>query len=40
MRATVASIGAQFLPGPWYDALAKPAWTPPGWQGSTAPASR
>jgi len=27
----VASIGAQFLPGPWYDALAKPAWTPPGW---------
>ena len=27
----VAAIGAQFMPGPWYTALAKPAWTPPGW---------
>lgn len=27
----VAAIGAQFLPGPWYAALAKPTWTPPGW---------
>jgi benzodiazapine receptor len=27
----VAAIGAQFMPGPWYAALAKPAWTPPGW---------
>lgn len=26
-----ASFGAQFLPGPWYAALAKPAWTPPDW---------
>jgi tryptophan-rich sensory protein len=27
----VAAVGAQFMPGPWYAALAKPAWTPPGW---------
>ena len=27
----VASFGALFLPGPWYAALAKPTWTPPGW---------
>ncbi len=27
----VASFGALFLPGPWYAALEKPAWTPPGW---------
>jgi len=26
-----ATLGAQFLPGPWYAALAKPAWTPPNW---------
>jgi tryptophan-rich sensory protein len=26
-----ALFGAQFLPGPWYEALRKPAWTPPGW---------
>ncbi|HEX6307718.1 MAG TPA: TspO/MBR family protein [Longimicrobiales bacterium] len=25
-----AAVGAQFMPGPWYDQLAKPAWTPPG----------
>lgn len=24
-----AASGAQFAPGPWYDALAKPSWTPP-----------
>ncbi len=24
-------IGSRFRPGPWYEALAKPAWTPPGW---------
>lgn len=24
------ALGAQFLPGPWYVALNKPAWTPPG----------
>jgi translocator protein len=23
--------GASFRPGLWYDALAKPAWTPPDW---------
>jgi len=27
----VAAVGALFTPGPWYEALAKPAWTPPGW---------
>jgi tryptophan-rich sensory protein len=26
-----ATLGAQFMPGPWYAALAKPAWTPPNW---------
>jgi benzodiazapine receptor len=25
----VASSGALFMPGPWYAALEKPAWTPP-----------
>jgi benzodiazapine receptor len=27
----IAAFGAQFLPGPWYEALIKPAWTPPPW---------
>jgi benzodiazapine receptor len=27
----VAAFGAQFTPGPWYEALAKPAWNPPNW---------
>jgi tryptophan-rich sensory protein len=27
----IAAVGALFTPGPWYEALAKPAWTPPGW---------
>lgn len=26
-----ASTGAMFSPGPWYDALSKPVWTPPNW---------
>ncbi len=26
-----AALGAQFMPGPWYEQIAKPAWTPPGW---------
>lgn len=29
--AAVAAFGGQFRPGAWYAALAKPAWTPPGW---------
>jgi benzodiazapine receptor len=27
----VAGLGAQFTPGPWYQALNKPDWTPPPW---------
>lgn len=27
----VAWFGSQFMPGPWYAALDKPPWTPPGW---------
>ena len=26
-----AATGAMFEPGPWYDALQKPSWTPPNW---------
>lgn len=26
-----AAFGALFPPGPWYEALAKPTWTPPSW---------
>lgn len=29
--AIVATTGALFQPGAWYAALAKPAFTPPGW---------
>jgi benzodiazapine receptor len=28
---SVAAWAARFTPGDWYQALAKPAWTPPGW---------
>lgn len=27
----VAAFAAQFQPGPWYDALEKPGYTPPDW---------
>jgi benzodiazapine receptor len=26
-----ASSGAIFKPGPWYEALRRPSWTPPNW---------
>ena len=26
-----ATTGAMFSPGPWYDALKMPDWTPPNW---------
>lgn len=29
--AAAGSTGAAFPPGPWYDRLDKPAWTPPRW---------
>lgn len=29
--AAVALFGSKFAPGPWYQALEKPAWTPPNW---------
>lgn len=29
--AAAASTGMLFKPGPWYDRLAKPAWTPKKW---------
>ena len=31
LTAAAAVTGSQFMPGPWYAALAKPAWTPPNW---------
>ncbi|HET9915632.1 MAG TPA: TspO/MBR family protein [Candidatus Binatia bacterium] len=31
MVAAAALVGTQFGPGPWYVALHKPPWTPPGW---------
>lgn len=29
--ALVSVTGSKFLPGPWYEALTKPEWTPPNW---------
>lgn len=26
-----AVTGARYMPGPWYQSLAKPGWTPPDW---------
>ncbi len=31
LSALTAASGLRFQPGPWYAALAKPAWTPPNW---------
>lgn len=29
--ALAAVTGSQFMPGPWYETLSKPWWTPPKW---------
>jgi tryptophan-rich sensory protein len=31
LTTLVATIARAFPPGDWYEALAKPEWTPPGW---------
>jgi tryptophan-rich sensory protein len=31
LTAAAAATGIQFRPGAWYEALAKPEWTPPNW---------
>ena len=31
VTAAAAAFGAVFQPGAWYQALAKPPWTPPNW---------
>ena len=31
LTAAAATTGSNFMPGPWYEALSKPDWTPPGW---------
>ncbi|MEO1252402.1 MAG: TspO/MBR family protein [Pseudomonadota bacterium] len=31
INLVVASSGAMFKPGPWYEGLEKPGWTPPNW---------
>lgn len=29
--SAAAVTGAQYMPGPWYETLNKPSWTPPNW---------
>jgi tryptophan-rich sensory protein len=29
--ALAAVTGSEYMPGPWYETLIKPAWTPPNW---------
>jgi benzodiazapine receptor len=31
LTAGAAATGSLFMPGRWYQAIAKPSWTPPGW---------
>ena len=31
LTVAAAAFGAMFQPGAWYQALVKPAWTPPNW---------
>jgi benzodiazapine receptor len=28
---SAGAVGTLFMPGAWYEALAKPSWTPPNW---------
>lgn len=31
LTAAASATGSMFMPGPWYEQLAKPDWTPPSW---------
>lgn len=31
LTLAAAYSGSQFMPGDWYDTIAKPSWTPPSW---------
>jgi benzodiazapine receptor len=31
LTLAAASFGSLYRPGPWYETIAKPAWTPPNW---------